>query len=81
MSTYPNVSFGKFIFSSRFQPTWYQNNQLFEMKTHHISWPFSFSLGLWFSLLALKITIVFVDGDAYCSKCSYNDGHDDEIER
>jgi hypothetical protein len=23
---------------------------------------------------------VFVDGNAYCSKCSYNDGHDDEIE-
>lgn len=75
-----NVSFGKFIFSSHFEPTWYQNNQLFEMKTHHISCPFSFSLGFWFSLLALKIPIVFVDGNAYCSKCSYNDGHDDEIE-
>jgi hypothetical protein len=24
---------------------------------------------------------VFVDGDTYCSKCSYNDGHDNEIER
>jgi hypothetical protein len=24
---------------------------------------------------------VFVDGDAYCNKCSYNDGHDYEIER